>query len=138
MASIPEWIEELANGVASYMTPVDFLAPIGCHFCCVDGQWEITLFAAATEVVGGRKDGVKRPSNFTMDLARVFELFNEVTTFHWQALSLGTDDDLGAHVSLEGICQGQPVWLRVLSRAPRRFEPGRQARIYDQRWNEVW
>ncbi len=138
MVSPPAWLQELANAIAALMTPVEVLSPIGCHFCFVEKHWEITLFASDTEIVGGQKDGGQRPSRFSLDLKRVVELFGSVSSLRWQALPLGPQDELGAHFSLEGEFEGQPVWLRVLAKSPRRFDAGRKAHVYELSWEETW
>ena len=138
MPSPPEWLQEFADAVALNMVPVDLLAPVGCHFCLVDETWEIALFVSSTQIVGGRKDGVLRHSRFNVDLQAVTKLFSEVQNISWQALPLAADDELGPHLSIEGTCAGKPVWLRILSRAPKRFDVGRRAVVYDGAWEESW
>lgn len=138
MASPPPWLEELANAVALQMTPAEMMAPIGCHFCLVDSQWEITLFASKTEVVGGGQDGTLKSSKFSVDVKGITELFSNVENLHWQAVPMGSNDDLGAHLSLEGNYHGQAVWLRILSTAPKRYKAGRKALTYEMEWKEVW
>jgi hypothetical protein len=64
MPSPPEWLQELADAAALQLIPADVLSPIGCHFGFADEAWEISLFAASTQIVGGKHDGVLRPSRF--------------------------------------------------------------------------
>jgi hypothetical protein len=138
MTNPPEWLAEFTDRVTALIMAVDVLAPIGCHFCCEAGVWEVTLFAARTEVLGGPRDGQQRSSRFFLDLAGLTRLFDSVTAFHWQAHSLGKSDDLGAHVAIEGDVDGKPVWLRIPSHAPAMFDPGRVALMHDRRWEEAW
>lgn len=138
MASPPEWLQELADAVALQLIPVDQLAPVGCHFCLVDETWEISLFVSSTQIVGGKKDGVLRHSRFNVDVQAVADLFSEVRSISWQALPLVADDELGAHISIDGSCAGNRVWLRILARAPKRFDVGRRAVVYDAAWEETW
>lgn len=138
MAAPPPWLEELANAAAARLSPVDLLAPLGCHYCFVDDQWEVTLFAANTEILGGRKDGALCSSKFSLNVFELFDLFEEVRGCQWQSLPLGSYDELGAHISLEGTYAGQGVWLRILASAPRRFRSGRLAHVHDHIWEEVW
>lgn len=138
MPSPPGWLKSLANSVAVQMTPVEQLSPIGCHYCQVDGIWEVTIFASKTHIVGGKMDGLMRPSKFHVDLRGVMNLLTEVREVHWQPLPMGPEDELGSHLSIEGTYDGQPVWLRILARAPKRFKPGRRAIVYELQWEEVW
>ena len=125
MASPPAWLVELANKAAAEIQPVDGPSPISCHFFYSDDpiiQWEVSLFASGTEIVGGKLDGALRPTKFTVNLQNLFDILCEVSSFHWQALSMGDDDELGPHISVEGTYQGHSVWLRLLSHPPRRFQ----------------
>ena len=139
----PNWLAKLANQVASEMTGVDILSPIGCHYFRNEGpaeQWEISLFAARTEIVGGQRDGVETLSRFTLDLKSIACIFSEVKRFHWQGLPFGSEseDEVGPHISIEGTFEGHSVWLRILASAPKRFQSGRYANAYEMRMIELW
>lgn len=140
MAAPPSWLARMTNDVATQMWGVDILAPIGCHYFFNEavGHWEVTLFVSSTEVVGGARDGQTVTSRFTLDLSQIQGLFDEVTGFHWQAQQLGSEDEIGPHVSLEGKYEGQDVWVRVLASAPNRFEAGRYANAYEMRVQDIW
>jgi hypothetical protein len=140
MPSPPDWLSHLADRVAEQFHATDVLSPLGCHFyhnLALD-QWEVTLFASKTEIVGGKLDGVATTSNFSLDLKETFQVFDEVTNFHWQTASLGPDDDLGPHVSVEGLFEGNSVWVRVLSNPPAQFDTGRTLNAYSLRLEDVW
>ncbi|HET6426519.1 MAG TPA: hypothetical protein VFG20_22700 [Planctomycetaceae bacterium] len=138
MTNPPEWLGEFADRVAALVLAVDVLAPVGCHFCFESGVWEVTLFAAKTEIVGGPRDGLQRPSRFCLDLAGLTALFTAISSFHWQAHSLGRRDDLGAHIAVEGEVAGHRVWLRVPARVPETLDIGAVAHLPDRRWKEAW
>ncbi len=138
MPSPPEWLQQLADAAALQMIPADMMAPVGCHFCLVDEIWEISLFAANTQIVGGKQDGVLRPSRFQVDLQAVTKLFSAVHHLAWQPLPLAADDELGAHVAIDGLYAGHSVSLRILSRAPKQFTAGRRAIVYENAWEETW
>lgn len=130
----------MANQVASLMYDVDVLAPIGCHhfYNSNRNEWEVTLFASNTEIVGGEWDGVLAPSKFCFDILKVGEIFEEVKALYWQALPINYDDQLGPHVSIEGKCAGHQVWVRVLAESPEDFEPGRRVKAYEFDLKEIW
>ncbi len=134
----PDWLQSLADEVANLFHAVDILAPLGCHYCQIDGTWEITLFASRTEIVGGAADGRHRTSRFHMDLKSLMGLFDEVESAYWQAQGLGAEDDLGPHLGVEGMYAGRRVWLRIPSQAPRRFPAGRHAFVHQESWEELW
>jgi len=138
MSAPPEWLKSFADKAALEMQPADVLAPVGCHFCHVEGTWEVSLFASSTEVVGGKQDGLLRFSRFRMDLRALMDLFSEVEDVSWQALPMGPEDELGAHVAVGGTYAGNRVWLRILAQPPRRFSHGRRAISYEPAWEETW
>lgn len=136
----PHWLSDLADAVAEKMHALDVLAPIGCHYYrnrAID-QWEVTLFASRTEIVGGERDGQLTNSRFDLDLRAVLELFEHVAGAHWQTMALGPDDELGAHISIEGTFQGKSVWVRILSHPPTRFDKGRNVHVHGLRIEDVW
>lgn len=140
MASSPAWIEKLANEVAAEMSAMDLLAPIGCHHYYNKALrcWEISVFASRTETIGGEKDGQRLPSQFVLDLQALQDVLSSVVAFHWQALPAGPDDEVGAHISIEGTYDGHTVWLRILAAAPERFECGRRVLVYEDRLEDRW
>lgn len=122
------------------MQPVDILAPIGCHCYhnrAID-QWELTLFASATETVGGQYDGRRTTSRFVLNLENILDNFDTVNKFHWQAHALGPLDDLGPHLSIEGTVDGHSVWLRVLASPPEEVDAGRTFEAYSLRLTDHW
>lgn len=140
MPAPPSWLNSMANQVASLMYDVDVLSPIGCHFFFNDSrnEWEVTLFASNTEIVGGEWDGVLAPSKFCFDILKVGQIFGEIQAMHWQALPVDFDDQLGPHVSIEGTYEGHQVWVRVLAESPEEFEPGRRVKAYEFDLKEIW
>ena len=140
MSSLPAWIEQLTVSVIERIQPIDLMAPIGCHvFHDLElNEWELTLFAARTEVVGGRCDGKITSSKFVLDLKELGELFSTVTRIQWQSHSIDQDDELGPNVSVEGMYDGHRVWLRILANSPERFETGRYVHSEELRIENAW
>ena len=138
MSVPPGWLKDLADAAALLMMPADVLAPIGCHYCCVEKTWEISLFASSTQIVGGGHDGDVRRSRFCLDVEAVRKLFDEVDSVTWQAHTLATDDELGPHVELHGTYADKDVKLRILVFPPKRFASGRRAIVYEPAWEETW
>ena len=140
MPAPPTWLNTMANHVASLMYDVDVLSPIGCHFFhhLSRDEWEVTLFASNTEIVGGEWDGVLAPSKFCFDILKLGEIFQEVRDLFWQALPVDFDDQLGSHVSIEATYEGHQVWVRILAESPEEFEPGRRIQTYDFNLKEIW
>lgn len=140
MSAPPPWIAKLANDLSVHLRAFDLLSPLGCHYYrnkALD-QWEVTLFASRTQVVGGPLDGREKVSAFHVDLRGVAEAFDHVLQFHWQTHSLGKEDDLGPHVAVEGTYEGRSVWVRILGESPARYETGRNVHAYDHRVEDTW
>lgn len=132
------WLQELADAVAAQMNLIKDPCPIGCHFCEVDGMWEVSLFASSTEIVGGSNDGKCKQSPFIMNVATILPLFDSVESVQWQSQPVDRKDELGAHLAIEGTVEGHPVSLRVLAKAPRRFASGRQVRVHENAVVRRW
>lgn len=140
MSEPPDWLSTLADGVAAEIQGLDLLAPLGCHYYYDKDaeRWEIALFASRTEIVGGERDGLLTSSRFSLDLIRVASLLHEVSNIIWQALPIAADDELGAHVLIEGVHGGERVAVRVLAEPPERFESGRIAKTYQHGFEDAW
>lgn len=138
MPEPPDWLKQFADAAALEMQPADVLAPVGCHYCLTDGTWEVALFASSTEIVGGNQDGLLRFSRFQVDVQALVGLFSELEDVSWQALPMGADDELGAHLAIAGCLGEHRVCLRILALPPRRFSHGRRAIAYEPAWEEMW
>lgn len=140
MADPPSWLADLVNNAATHVYAVDILAPLGCHYYHnrARDQWEVTLFASRTVTVGGKRDGRVTPSRFRTDLTGLMEIFGDEALCNWQALSLGPDDDLGPHISIESQFEDHSVWLRILATAPPRYEEGRSVHAYTMKLEDHW
>ena len=134
----PAWLAELAEDVTGLMVPTEVMAPIGCHFHREASVWEVTIFASVTEVVGGQQDGMRFPAHFLLDVGGVIGLFSDVDSVKWQVLDEGPDDELGAHLAVEGIYRSERLLLRIPAQAPRRFDVGRVANVYEKRFVDIW
>lgn len=140
MSQPPAWLSGLADVVAKAMEPLasQELPSLGCHYAKFDGVWEITLFVESTEIIGGPDDGSIKQFPMGIRICEIMNVFQNVTECNWQSQSLGADDDLGPHLSVEGIYKGRMVWLRIPAHAPRQYPPRRVASrnrlINDDAW----
>lgn len=138
MSCPPDWLANLANDVAALLEPMGSMGPIGCHFHHSPDGWEITVFASLTEIIGGRRDGCVFGPRFEVDIKELVCLFTSVTSLRWQSQEMGKDDELGAHLAIEGCYGEETVCVRIPAIAPDRFEPGRQMLVHQRRYQEVW
>ena len=138
MSSPPFWIINLANNVTASLEPLEPLPPLGCHYHLCEGCWEISIFPAHTEIVGGPQDGHQTAPRFRVDILAVARLFSSVDDIVWQTKSVNEDDQLGSHVAITGTCDQETVSVRVLQSAPDCFEPGRKAMTNEGYLIETW
>ncbi|MCA9038585.1 MAG: hypothetical protein KDA91_25850, partial [Planctomycetaceae bacterium] len=104
----PPWMRWFVSDVSRSITDYQAVAPLGCHFYFDSDRsvWEITLFASATEIVGGPRDGCKIEGDLHVNLGQVIGAFDEPPTSWWQSERYSESDDLGSHISFEGIARG--------------------------------
>ena len=114
------------------------MGPIGCHVHRGPVSWEVTVFASLTEVVSGPHDGRLFGSRFEVNLKKLLEVFSDISAMHWQCQGVGPEDELGAHLSIEGHYGNELVWVRIPAISPERFGPGRKMLVIQRRWQEVW
>lgn len=140
MCATPTWLCELADLIAAKLYPIDPLAPLGCHhyFDQATQQWEVTLFVGGTRVIGGPCDGRTVSSRFVADLLPIARAFETIDAMRWQSDRAGNEDDVGAHLAIEGRFHGDAVHLRLCAQAPASFEPSREVRIYEKRMVDLW
>lgn len=123
--SPPDWMKDFTDEVGSCLHPLND-TQLGCHFYLERGIWEVTLFFAATEVVGGKHDGVRRQAPFWVDVRALGQVF-DLTELYWQSHVMDSDDALGSHLSIVGSYVGNSIWLRVLQNAPSELPAGHLA-----------
>ena len=143
MPGPPHWITRLANDVAACIESFEPLPPVGCHFFRAAAGWEITIFPSVTEIVGGPADGSMISARVSVDVAKVLGLFTKIHEVTWQCTRVSDDDDLGAHLLIEGIhsddtTNDQFVAVQILAASPPSIEPGRRAHFHQGRMTETW
>jgi hypothetical protein len=136
----PVWLRWFINDVTRGLIDRDIQGPLGCHFFHDDesGTWEVTLFASCTEVVGGPRDGSILPHGMQFDVSAAILAFDAPPRIHWQVGRVADDDELGSHLSFEGVARGRSVWLRLKEDAPEWAGPGRLLHSADGTLEELW
>ena len=123
MSKPPAWLESLVDAVANCMEPHNELGPLAYRWRSEDDHWEMVVYPAPAELVGGAADGAVVSPGFSLDIQELSTAFEEIEDIHWQAQPLGPHDQEGQHLSFEGVYGGHDVWLLVLSEAPGDEEP---------------
>lgn len=136
----PAWLRWFVNDAVRGIVDRHVAAPVGCHFFHDhDAEvWEVSLFLSRTEVYGGAADGKRVPGGLQVDVAQVSAAFDETPLIHWQSEKFSAEDDLGNHLSFEGIARGVHVWLRILHSAPEWAGPGRLVHAESGKVEDIW
>lgn len=137
MSQQPGWLTRLSKGMCECINLVENL-PVGCHYHQEGDTFEITLFIAPTEFIGGPHDGERASTSFIVDVNQMLEAFDLVETVSWQAHQIDESDQLGSHFAIVGRYEGRHVWVRILAEAPPHIAPGRYANTLEQRFVDAW
>ena len=144
MDSSPSWLPALTDALADQLIAAAVPAPIGVHLQKTpesdpaDPVWEVTLFYGKTEIVAGPHDGHRTDTPFWLNLVGLIDVFNRIDALYWQASQLGSSDDFGPHVAVEGEFQGNPVRVRILAAAPPQFPSARSADTLKGTFIDLW
>lgn len=121
MVNSPGWVRELVDAVAEATTSINADGELGCHVYKNEGiepvEWEITIFGEPVQM-GGRLAAFSTNPVFSIDVFSIATLFDTLISCRWQTSQIDSDDDLGTHLSVEGIQNGEAVWLRIVSQKP--------------------
>jgi hypothetical protein len=114
----PEWLSQFVERVLASAAQLGVQSGTGCHvYRNTKGEWEVTLFS--DEESNGRMPDLNEiPAALSVDLFELVAVFDELSSCRWQSAPVAWDDDLGAHLSVEGKVEGRAVWLRIVNRMP--------------------
>jgi hypothetical protein len=81
--------------------------------------------------MGGRLSPYSTNPVFSIDALAIATLFDTLNSCRWQTGLIDSDDDLGTHLSVEGIQNGEAVWLRIVSQKPQAIanDPSLSSRV---------
>lgn len=121
MVNAPIWVRRLVDAVAEAATSINDAGELSCHVfrnqTADADEWEITIFGEPVEM-GGRLASYSTAPVFSIDALAIMTLFDTLISCRWQTSQIDADDDLGTHLSVEGIQNGEAVWLRIVSQKP--------------------
>lgn len=121
---IPEVIESFVHHVADLFEPFSGAARVGYECNFADGSFEISMFVGAREIVGGALDGRQESQNFRFNLQGLFDRFDSIQSFLWNAIPHSPLNDGGlSFVVVEGLVQGHIVRLQLHPTAPEEIGP---------------
>lgn len=121
MTTTPEWIRQLVESVSNVTVAISDETELGCHVYrnqsgAVD-EWEITLFGEPNSL-GGRLASYSANPVLSVDTLALAMIFDTILSCRWQSGKINHQDDLGPHLSVEGILHGEAVWLRIAGQKP--------------------
>ncbi len=121
---LPEIIESFVATVADLFEPFSGTARVGYECNFADDSYEISMFVGAREIVGGQYDGRQEPQNFRFNLQGLFDRFDSIQSFLWNAIPHSPLLDGGlSFVVIEGKVQGHVVRLQLHPTAPDEMGP---------------
>lgn len=120
----PKWIESIVDHIANCMEAHSPMGPLGFEFNQDAEQWEVIVYPTSVELAGGPDDGAIVNPGFALDINQLNQAFDEIIDIQWVAHGLVHGDAFGPHVSLEGIYQGNAVYIQIHSYAPDDEPPG--------------
>ena len=121
---IPEVIEAFVHNVAELFEPFSGTARVGYECNFADGSFEISMFVGAREIVGGPLDGRQESQNFRFNLQGLFDRFDSIQSFLWNAIPHSPLNDGGlSFIVVEGLVHGHIVRLQLHPTAPDEVGP---------------
>lgn len=121
---MPEVIESFVHSVADLFEPFSGSARVGYECNFADESFEISMFVGAREIVGGQYDGRQEPQNFRFNLQGLFDRFDSIQSFLWNAIPHSPMIDGGmSFIVVEGLVHGHLVRLQLHPTAPEEMGP---------------
>lgn len=116
---LPDAISAFVDQVADLFEPFSGEARVGYECAFEDDSWEISMYLGAREIVGGPLDGRQEPHNFRFNLQGLFDQFQSIQSFLWNAMPHSPLMEPGlSFVVVEGTVAGQMVRLQLHPTAP--------------------
>lgn len=136
----PKCLAELVTAVLNEIVSDHELAPAGCHIFYDDdlNVWEVSLFLSRTEIYTGRDEGNHAQQCLQMNVGKISETFDLPPQIFWQIGKAASADDLGDHLSFQGVVGGIGIWLRILQTAPEWSTPGRLMNSASNESFDLW
>ncbi|MFN5973094.1 MAG: hypothetical protein ACK48U_01500 [Planctomyces sp.] len=115
-------------------------ASIGCHHYLDEELrvWEVTMFFGRLEIIGGAFDGQSFSAGFSLDVTSLAAEFDHPPEIRWRGAVQNQSDELGVHLSLDGLWHGRRIWLRILSQPPAHVGAGSQLLAASGQFRSLW
>lgn len=124
MSEAPAWMESLVDVVLECIEVQTLMGPLGFRYGEDSGLWEILVYPTPVELAGGDVDGLIVSPGFSLDLEPLLAAFEQIADMRWTVYRYGHHNLDGPEISIEGVYEGNEVFLRILAEAPEDEEPG--------------
>jgi len=113
-----EWIDSLISAVTDCIFVQNVIDEFRFKYYFNNDMdcWDIIMYPAPIELMGGARDGEIVSPPFSLDVGSLGSVFEKVDSMLWSALGSGPWDNEGQRIFVEGVYQGHKVCLRVLAR----------------------
>lgn len=139
-AEPPEWLRNMTARFCAAFVDHPKTASIGCHHYLDEELrvWEVTMFFGRLEIIGGAFDGQSFSAGFSLDVTSLAAEFDHPPEIRWRGAVQNQSDELGVHLSLDGLWHGRRIWLRILSQPPAHVGAGSQLLAASGQFRSVW
>ncbi len=121
----PDRLVRFISDVAELFEPMHGVGRVGFDCRAVDGGWAISMFLGATEVLGGRDDGLSQHAPYHFDIEAAVALFTHVATLRFTAQPM-TAEVVECGLTISGHVDDYPVRLAIHAIPPEHVQPGLQ------------
>lgn len=121
MAYPPIWLEEFVHQLACHIFPENFPNPLACHYHQEASCWEVALFPSRVQ----NQDTTKTSSEasfFSFDVQQAMSAFDDLLHLDWITSPITAQNEVGPHLAMEGIVQGEHLLIRICAQVPKRFQ----------------
>jgi len=127
--TLPGWLVTLIDDVSQLFEPYRGVARAGYECVQIGQEWEISLYLGSTETMGGADDGRLAPVNFRFDLKGLFQTFDSIENYVWNALPdsgefFEEEEAMVSFIALEGTKNGATIRLQLHATSPLESGPG--------------
>lgn len=131
---LPDRLDTLVNAISNaFSVELDRELPMGIKWDYIDDSedelhdyYNIIVFPACVEQVGGSQDGKRFTPKFAFRLSNIISLFDDIEDLVWCTLSHGPENkpEPANHLTILGTVEPYQVAVHILNEAPSESEAG--------------
>lgn len=120
----PDRITDFITEIAEIFEPLHGVGRVGFDCQAAYGGWNISMYLGATEVVGGRDDGLHNHAPFHFDIDAAIAVFENVESVQFSSEHANRTADSG--ITISGHVDDLPVCLAIHASPPATVGAGLQ------------